>query len=339
MSDLIHVRHVVPLRNWSAAQFGDWLRRGLTDYARPGFKPALFEPLHDLIVPNESIVEQLNDVYQLLNETARDAFAEGIGIAARDVERSTVGVAVFRILLDLAGWINTLRPWFDLSTKLNDEAFIGCVGDDEAERLFALALNVAAGAAPANGAANSIQELITSSRFKPQYYPIAWDALVRASPEALAKHSTLIRKPVEASGIDVNHFKSSVLTQVPLSTVQRQLPDLHQAWPLLAKRILDALDVDVDQDNDVVLSFNDKVRGPVVAIAEQLTHNSLNFVIELRRRYASRNITWTLFRRQRQPEESEGQSNPTADIDAPGALVEIASLASRRLEEQDMADG
>lgn len=64
---------------------------------------------------------------------------------------------------------------------------------DEGRELFALAIDVVAGMAPASGTADTLRNFVGSVFFRPGYAPLALVALCRAEPERFTEHLSLLR--------------------------------------------------------------------------------------------------------------------------------------------------
>lgn len=311
---------------WSSEQWGQWLRGNLTDHISEKFSPDLFSPLSDLIVATEPINEQLGQIYEYLSSHSKDQFVSGVGIAVRNLERSRHGLAVFRILLDVLGYINVAGPRIDLLAKFNDEAFLSCAGDAEATRVISLALNVAAGTAPAANAREFVEAIATSPRITSAHSVMAWDALVRTAPAALADHLTILADKMPTAASDLDRMAISVTNQVSGTIIRTQLPLIQGMSASLADAILKRSSVREDDSGSISIQFGHK--GPIVPITSQLNYWPLRVIIPIRKRAAQVFANTYNVIRNRRPVYA-GEGTPPEEDEIPETLASILANVGR----------
>jgi len=183
---------VAPLEIYSVEDFRDWLTAGYKDLARPDTRARAFAPLH-LLVGHGDITNELNSVYDVLSGGAQILFRRGLADAIAALPTEANAVPVLRALLHLAGRIKALEVLPKLTPQVG-AGFFGMPDRDEGRELFALAIDIVAGMAPASGTADTLRSLVGSVFFRSEYAPLALVALCRAEPQGFTKHLSFLRR-------------------------------------------------------------------------------------------------------------------------------------------------
>jgi len=182
---------VAPLETYSVEDFRDWLTAGYKDLARPDTRAKAFTPLH-LLVGHGDITNELKSLYDVLSGGAQILFRKGLADAISALPTEAEAVPVLRELLHFAGRIKALEVLPKLIPQVGS-GFFGMPDRDEGRKLFALAIDVVAGMAPASGTADTLRNFVGSVFFRPGYAPLALVALCRAEPERFTEHLSLLR--------------------------------------------------------------------------------------------------------------------------------------------------
>lgn len=197
---------VNPIRNMSVSQFADWFQVGFEDIASgdPDRLMKAFAPLHLIITMPQSIVDDLESVYDVLNNARVQrifcsGFTEAFGrlaIQARQTE-------ALRSILALAQRINAHELITHIVPMLLNTG--SCVQDPS---LFKHAFDYLAMMASLP-AKEAILALVTSERFDPNFSIYAFITLCRCDPASWLEHLEILRPHI--AKIRTNRTSKNIL--------------------------------------------------------------------------------------------------------------------------------
>lgn len=181
---------VAALEIWDIKRFCSWLTAGYKDLAHLDTHTRAFEPLH-LLVGHGDVTNELKSIYDALSDRAQMLFRNGLANAIAALPAEADFVPVFRALLHLAGRIKALEA-LPIILHIGSD-FFGMPDRNEGRELFALAIDIVAGMAPASGTSDALRSLTDSAFFRPEYAPLVLIALCRSEPNRLVDHLALLR--------------------------------------------------------------------------------------------------------------------------------------------------
>lgn len=181
---------VNPIRNMSVPEFADWFQVGFEDIASgdPNRLMKAFAPLHLIITRSQSIVDDLESVYDALNDAGvQRFFCSGFTEAFDRLAMQARRTEALRSILTLAQRINAHELITHIVPMLLNTG--SCVQDPS---LFKHAFDYLAMMA-SSPAKKAILALVTSERFDPNFSIYAFITLCRCDPASWLKHLEILR--------------------------------------------------------------------------------------------------------------------------------------------------
>jgi len=217
---------VNPIRNMSVPEFADWFQVGFEDIASgdPNRLMKAFAPLHLIITRSQSIVDDLESVYDALNDAGvQRFFCSGFTEAFDRLAMQARRTEALRSILTLAQRINAHELITHIVPMLLNTG--SCVQDPS---LFKHAFDYLAMMAPQSAAKEAILALVTSERFDPNFSIYAFITLCRCDPASWLKHLEILRPYI--AKVTANRTSKNILltakrfvSLVPLSNIAEQI--------------------------------------------------------------------------------------------------------------------
>lgn len=217
---------VIAIRDMSVNQFADWLQSGFEDIVS-GNRDRLaraFEPLHLIIIRSQTVVDDLECVYEALDDARVQAtFRKGLSGAFDRLAIQGHQSEALTSILALAQRISA----HELITHIVP-MLLNTGSCSESPSIFKHAFDYLATMAPLSAAKNAVVALVTSERFDPTFSIYAFITLCRCDPASWLDHLNTLRSHIASARVG-KKSPNALLTAkrfvslVPLSNIAQQI--------------------------------------------------------------------------------------------------------------------
>jgi hypothetical protein len=191
------INDVGALESYDPQDFRFWLTRGFRDYRHPSRASSAFAPVSAFVGHDQDPTIELQAVYRLLSGTAQENLCRGLGMAIADLKYCLDDLPLIKELLHFVGRINAIEALPAVLTQVGSGPF-GRPDYPETAEIFAFALGIVAGMAPAHGIADALRHLADRPSFVSDYAPTVFIALCRSEPGRFPEHLTVLRNHFDA---------------------------------------------------------------------------------------------------------------------------------------------